>query len=1367
MSRREVASLSFIRPSLTRKAEPASAIRLVTLGSPRLDLSAPDALSRRTIGPGKPLALLTFLAFAPQRRATRDTLCDLLWGDRALDHARPSLRQTLWLIKTQIHPDIVTADAAGVALPEVIPSDAHEFNTAIEANDLERAIELYSGDFFTGYGAPGAGRFEEWASLERARFRSLFTNAAEVLARQSLDSGRFADTVALARRLRTVDPHGQIGWRMLLEARTASGDNIGALAAAEHFSEWLRQEEWDPEPASLVALYAARHVAEPTGPDAAAGPMVAELVGREREFAAIHHAWTIAQTKGARIVRIVGDSGLGKTRLTRDIAARIRSGRGRARYARANYGERNIPFSFAAAAAEMLAAVGGAGGVAPGAAQTLVALNPALSSQYSQSVSAPERLEPLRVGLALLELISSVADEQPIAIVLDDMHWCDEASRAALIVVTSRLKRQNVLLVLTTRPIYAADSLPSDSLEFRLTRLTADQIGGLITSLARLPETPWAHTLPERVCSATKGNPLYVLDALRLCMDSMLLERNDDEWFTADPVALLEFFEKKATVSGRLSALSATKRSVLLTLGIAGLPVARDIAATAAVADSESANAAAAELEIRGLLIVANDTWSLAHDSIRESLIGETDTITLKNAQARLGEAMAASTDAHWQRKAILHLAEGGLWERVAESAIPLLRRSTSHSNEVDAQLSSLLGSAAKTETLAKVKHRLPFSVRRPEIIRRGLAFGAVAAVGLALFALSEIPIAGDESGTVAVLEDTGGGFSIRNATLDLDGWDAMSPLRPGSAHRVRSPGSSVATHATGQPGSDWWAAYSTFPDSGQGDIVMISQDGARVRLTKSPGDDRPISFSPDGSQLLYLTTRWSRTGWSDVAALNMKTMSTRRLTHGSASYQFPRWSPDGTRIAFTRNRPGGDESSVCIIDASGAGMRCPSHTVWRFRDQAGWLDAHRLLILADSGGALKWLALDADRGTTSRTGFDTEHTVTLDQTGGWALMESRRIGDRFVKVSPAGRADLARAVALDPGVPAAVWFASKSVAPNVLDSIAILRSPGPLTPDVPHQLRPTGWTRDRRPVSPAVARWRSLTPAIAAIDSIGILIARDTGNAIVELSAGGWRTTRDTIPIRAGQTKTLLDEKWEGDVLKQWRLFGSPLPALMRIGGRRFFYNNGDGTYFSGAYLRDGLDASRGIAMDFDLVTPVNRNQWQIVLAGLPSVTRPKELARWDHRTGYVSDYMSRDLDCWFAYPEGEGATARLPIWLLSLRSAISDFSYRIDMGVPNRVRIQLFSDGRCGIAINGHALRIAQSTRPAGGSVHPAFQGNSVGTRMLVGAVVLRSGTPPDIDWTRLEFDGHYWAPRPTRRTTAAIKPALNAIASNPDRH
>lgn len=1315
------------------------------MGAPRLELEGSGPKPVQSTGPGKSLALITYLALAPRRTVGRDFICDLLWGDRNLDRARPLLRQTLWLIKTQIHNELITATSDAVALSFPLTVDADEFADAIASNQLERAVSLYSGDFFGGYAAPGAARFEEWASLEGTRLRGIFVHAAEALARRALDSGRFPEAIALARRMRMADPHGQASWRLLLEARIASGDSIGARAEADQFEQWLHDEEWESEPASRATIQAARRSKESRDSAPNRDELVAELVGREKEFSAIHDAWLHAQSRGARIIHITAESGLGKTRLTRDIVARIRASRGKARYLKANYAERDIPFSFAATIAETLSSMRGAGGVAPAAAATLVSLNPKLSSTYSTLSGSSAPLEPLRVGLALLELVSSIADERPIALALDDTHWCDQSSRETLTVVASRLGLENVLLISAARPRYTARSLCAESLEIPLVRLSPGDVLALVTSLAQLPEEPWAGVLPERLCRSADGNPQRVLEALRACLDDALLSRRNEQWHCDDADALIAALGESAIIKRRISALTPDEYALLLLLSVAGIPLPRNIVIDAGQDWISDGCKAAANLEVRGLIGIEDDSWAPAHDTIAEGVVASAEPQAVIGSNARLGAAMAASDDLAWRKRAIPHLVEARQWGAAAEAIVPLVRGAVSTSAHVTERIMSLLGSSGGSDAALQIRRELPLSLRHPGLRKQALFTALLLAAGLGAVGFSDLRRDAESTGTrlVAFTRTSRGTMDVRISNLSLNVWDAALPLRFELRRGIPDWSNIRHSHATPRPGTETWAVYSFYPDSGDGEIDLADLKGNRIRLTHARGDDRPMSFSPDGSQLLFLTTRWSRNGWSDVAVLDIASGRVRRVSQMNDKHYSPSWSPDGTRIAFTRTPMHQTRSEICVADSDGSRIRCGQPAGWESVSQLGWLDGHRLLISGIVPNSRTTRGVyDIDRGSAARSSIAVEGHTILDPTGTWVFAESEAGRTGNPTVFPSTRPDLARVILEDSTEATLFAFMLPTLEGSFLDSVAILHPKEPLVPGVPHLLRPAGWSRDRRRSTPTVARWRSLTPSVAEVDSLGVLLARDTGFAIVELSAGGWRHAVDTLEIRSSPMVTVVDEKWNSGSFARWRAFGDPKPVLVRGRNANALLNNGDGNFFSGVYLRKPVDTQRGLAIDAEVSTPITRTQWQLIQVFVEALPSQDGIANWDHRTGYIDPFIGENQGCAFQYPEGEGTEAVTgPTWLASMRAAMADTSYRIDTGAWYRVRLQVFPDDRCGIAINGRAVVLHRSHGPGDVPVLPIIQGSSVGTRVLVGRVVIREGTPADIDWTALRFNGLQW--------------------------
>src|SRR5690606_36320130 len=79
-------------------------------------------------------------------------------------------------------------------------------------------------------------------------------------------------------------------------------------------------------------------------------------------------------------------------------------------------------------------------------------------------------------------------------------------------------------------------------------------------------------------------------------------------------------------------------------------------------------------------------------------------------------------------------------------------------------------------------------------------------------------------------------------------------------------------------------------------------------RLTCAPSDDRHPSWSPDGTRLVFETSRW---GPEELAVMDADGGNLRRLTFDGTVNRYPVWSPDGRRIAFVSYRLGSADLNV------------------------------------------------------------------------------------------------------------------------------------------------------------------------------------------------------------------------------------------------------------------------------------------------------------------------------------------------------------------------------------------------------------------------------------------------------------------------
>src|SRR6185436_3726945 len=103
------------------------------------------------LGPGKPLAMLVYLAVRGEAR--REELVEILWGDTVEANARNAFRQALHRLRTALGEDLVPLDRERVTLTRDISLwiDRDAFLLALDRGEAANAIELYRADFLEGF----------------------------------------------------------------------------------------------------------------------------------------------------------------------------------------------------------------------------------------------------------------------------------------------------------------------------------------------------------------------------------------------------------------------------------------------------------------------------------------------------------------------------------------------------------------------------------------------------------------------------------------------------------------------------------------------------------------------------------------------------------------------------------------------------------------------------------------------------------------------------------------------------------------------------------------------------------------------------------------------------------------------------------------------------------------------------------------------------------------------------------------------------------------------------------------------------------------------------------------------------------------
>ena len=289
-------------------ASASAVIHLRLLAVPALvrDNGAPIALER------KDAALLALLAVdGPMPRARAAAM---LWPDAEPQKARNSLRQRLFRLRRGAGCDVVVEDSA-LALAEGIDHDLAALPARL-ATDPSAA----AGELLGAFGYEDCEEFDDWVRSARERVRVLRRDAIAAALAQEEASGHVARALIYAERLVAEDPLSEQAHRLLMRLHYRRGDRAAALAAYARCKQLLGRElEAEPsiETRELAQLIERSgelpgSVSRPVPPAIARPP---QLVGRERQWRALEDAW-----KQALPVMLIGDAGMGKTRLLGDFA---------------------------------------------------------------------------------------------------------------------------------------------------------------------------------------------------------------------------------------------------------------------------------------------------------------------------------------------------------------------------------------------------------------------------------------------------------------------------------------------------------------------------------------------------------------------------------------------------------------------------------------------------------------------------------------------------------------------------------------------------------------------------------------------------------------------------------------------------------------------------------------------------------------------------------------------------------------------------------------------------------------------------------------------------------------------------------------
>ena len=467
-------------------------------------------------------------------------------------------------------------------------------------------------------------------------------NTGEVLVgalRVGGDYTAMGDVVNVASRLQTLARPGQVVTGAATHAATRDVVRYDFLGEVQ-----ARGRE------TPVAAWRAVEAVAPPGhrPRRATTP----LIGRDEELGVLRHALaTTATRRRAHLVLLLGEAGIGKSRLAEELAAVARAEQsalvldGRC----VPYGEANVWWPVAEAVREACQI-----DPADPADVSSDKCRKAVARRLELPADAPEvvriaggllylmgdedalpAVDPSRAAdaarRALLTMLEAIARQQPLVVVLSELHWADRAVLDLVDAALDRLRNLPVLIVATARPEMEARWTPRPG-RHNLVVLNLDPLDGnsarqLLTTL--LGEAP-APELREALLERSGGNPFFLEELVALLSDAGVLGVSAA---TAELPATL-----RGLVAARLDALAVRERAALedaAVLGHAG-PVTA-LAALAAARQEADIACVLEQLAAKDLLVIVEGEVEFRSELVREVAY---ETLT-KAARARRHAALA------------------------------------------------------------------------------------------------------------------------------------------------------------------------------------------------------------------------------------------------------------------------------------------------------------------------------------------------------------------------------------------------------------------------------------------------------------------------------------------------------------------------------------------------------------------------------------------------------------------------------------------------------------------------------------------------------------------------------------------------------